>query len=170
MPDRKAKREVVSGELAAKSCAACGRRMEWRKSWAKNWEAVKFCSDACRKGKVSGRDRELEAAILRLLEERGAGKTGGSTKTICPSEAARAVGGEERAAWEALMEPARAAARRLVAQGKIAISQGGVVVDGSTAKGPIRLVLRSCGPAVLRGRRELSLVPTAGVDGSAAKG
>jgi hypothetical protein len=40
------------------------------------------------------------------------------------------------------MEPARAAARRLVAAGKIVITQAGRVVDGSTAKGPIRLKLR----------------------------
>jgi hypothetical protein len=40
------------------------------------------------------------------------------------------------------MEPARAAARRLVAAGRIVIVQQGKVVDGSTAKGPIRLRLR----------------------------
>ncbi len=136
MPDRKPKREVESGARVAKSCASCGRTMEWRKSWAKNWDEVKFCSDRCRGAKVGAKDKELEAAILRLLGERGAGKT------ICPSEAARAVGGEERAGWEPLMEPARAAARRLVAAGKIVITQGGVVVDGSTAKGAIRLRLR----------------------------
>jgi hypothetical protein len=134
MPDRE-KRRAESG-VEAKVCAACGRRMEWRKSWAKNWEAVKFCSDRCRRGKVGDADRELEAAILRLLKERGAGKT------ICPSEAARAVGGEEREAWEGLMEPARAAARRLVAEGRIVITQGGRVVDGSTAKGAVRLRMR----------------------------
>jgi hypothetical protein len=135
MPDRVKRREVVTGH-AAKTCAACGRTMEWRKSWAKNWEAVRFCSERCRGGKVGPADEALEAAILRLLAERGAGKT------ICPSEAARALGGEDRAVWEPLMEAARAAARRLVAAGKIAITQGGVVVDGSTAKGPIRLRLR----------------------------
>ena len=37
------------------------------------------------------------------------------------------------------MEPARAAARRLVASGDVEITQGGHVVDGSTAKGPIRV-------------------------------
>jgi hypothetical protein len=110
--------------------------MEWRKSWAKNWESVKFCSDRCRGAKPGAQDKALEAAILRLLAERGAGKT------ICPSEAARALGGGDKAAWEPLMEPARAAARRLVAEGKIVITQGGTVVDGSTAKGPIRLKLR----------------------------
>lgn len=37
--------------LPSKVCAACGREMTWRKSWAKNWEAIKYCSDACRKQK-----------------------------------------------------------------------------------------------------------------------
>ena len=73
---------------------------------------------------------------MRLLGERGAGKT------ICPSEVARAVGGEDRVRWELLMEPVRAAARRLVAEGKIVITQGGVVVDGSTVRGAIRLRMR----------------------------
>jgi hypothetical protein len=34
--------------LPSKICIACGREMTWRKSWAKNWADVKFCSDACR--------------------------------------------------------------------------------------------------------------------------
>jgi hypothetical protein len=37
------------------------------------------------------------------------------------------------------MEPTRAAARRLVAIGEAEITQGGHVVDPSTAKGPIRI-------------------------------
>ncbi len=140
MPDRKPKREIDHGEREPKTCTACGRTMEWRKAWAKNWEEVKFCSDACRKHRTSAQasaDTQLEERILQLLAERGAGKT------ICPSEAARAAAGsDERAAWEPLMEPARAAARRLVAQGRIVITQAGQVVDASTAKGPIRLRLR----------------------------
>jgi hypothetical protein len=35
--------------LPSKPCAACGRPMTWRKRWAKNWDEVKFCSDACRR-------------------------------------------------------------------------------------------------------------------------
>jgi hypothetical protein len=35
--------------LPSKPCAVCGRPMTWRKKWAKNWDDVKFCSDACRK-------------------------------------------------------------------------------------------------------------------------
>jgi hypothetical protein len=27
--------------------------MVWRKSWAKNWDDVKYCSDACRAHKSS---------------------------------------------------------------------------------------------------------------------
>ena len=40
------------------------------------------------------------------------------------------------------MEPTRAAALRLVAAKKIVVTQGGKIVDGRTAKGPIRLRLR----------------------------
>lgn len=137
MPDRKRKQEVGATPLPSKTCAACGRTMTWRKSWARNWDEVKFCSDACRSRRTGTVDQQLEATILQLLATRGVGKT------ICPSEAARAVAAsEERAAWEPLMEPARAAARRLVAKDRIVITQGGHVVDASTAKGAIRLRLR----------------------------
>jgi Protein of unknown function (DUF3253) len=79
-------------------------------------------------------DTELERTILALLAARGAGKT------ICPSDAARAVGADD---WRPLMEPARAAARRLVAAGEVEITQRGTVVDPSTARGPIRIRRRS---------------------------
>ena len=102
--------------------------MEWRKSWARNWDQVRYCSDACRRRKVTATDEALEQAILALLDQRKG--------TICPSEAARAVGGQD---WRDLMEPARQAARRLVAQDMVEITQGGRVVDPSTAKGPIRI-------------------------------
>jgi hypothetical protein len=35
--------------LPTKPCTVCGRPMSWRKSWAKNWEQIKVCSDACRR-------------------------------------------------------------------------------------------------------------------------
>jgi len=35
--------------LPNKLCVQCRREMTWRKSWAKNWDEVKYCSDACRK-------------------------------------------------------------------------------------------------------------------------
>lgn len=57
--------------------------------------------------------------------------------SICPSEAARQVFGEE--AWRPQMERARQAARRLVTKGVVEITQGGRVVDGDTARGPVRV-------------------------------
>ena len=76
-------------------------------------------------------DAELERTILRLLDQRA------PTSTICPSDAARAVGTQD--GWRDLMEPARQAARRLVADGQVEITQGGEVVDLDTARGPIRI-------------------------------
>lgn len=113
-----------------KTCVSCGREMTWRKSWERNWEQVRYCSDACRKRRVSDTDVALEEAIIALLEARA------SDASICPSEAARVVGGDH---WRDLMEPARRAGRRLVATGAVEITQKGRVVDPSTAKGPIRI-------------------------------
>jgi hypothetical protein len=117
-------------EPADKVCERCGRTMQWRTKWARNWNEVKYCSDACRKQRLTAVDTALEDAILQLLNARA------RDASICPSEAARAVGGES---WQSLMEPARKAARRLVAQEKAQITQGGKVVDPSRAKGPIRI-------------------------------
>ena len=93
-----------------------------------------------------GVDHALEAKILDLLAQREPGRT------ICPSEAARAVHAEttpatadgERAGegWRELMEPARRAAARLVAAGEVVVTQGGRVVDLATVTGPIRLRAR----------------------------
>jgi hypothetical protein len=51
------KRLRVSGfkgnkqSLPSKPCVACGRPMTWRKRWARSWNDVKFCSQACRKSR-----------------------------------------------------------------------------------------------------------------------
>ena len=136
MPDRKRKPERTTPHKD-KICKTCGRTFEWRKQWAQDWDIIKYCSDACRGHKPGADDAALEAAILSLLAERG------RDKTICPSEAAKAVGGQTtRRDWEGLMEPARAAARRLVAQNRIVITQHGQVISPTTAKGAIRLRLR----------------------------
>lgn len=118
---------------ADKTCASCGRRIEWRKKWERDWDSVRYCSAACRKHGVSATDERLERSILDLLAHRKGGAT------ICPSEAARQVGGDADDGWRELMEPARRAARRLVAAGEVEITQGGTVVDPSTATGAIRI-------------------------------
>ena len=119
--------------LEPKTCASCGRTIEWRKKWERDWDSVRYCSTDCRKRGVTETDRRLEESIAALLESRA------RTSTICPSDAARAVGGDDEDKWRPLMEPARRAARRMVARGEVEITQGGRVVDPSTAKGAIRI-------------------------------
>jgi hypothetical protein len=119
---------AVTGE--EKSCVVCGRAITWRKKWARDWAQVRYCSGACRRRGLTPQDRAVESALRGLLARvRASG-------SVCPSEAARAVSGED---WRPLMEPARAAARRLVAEGTAEITQRGRVVDPSTARGPIRV-------------------------------
>ncbi len=114
-------------ELRKKSCAVCGRSFSWRAAWSRDWDIRRYCSERCRKHRVTPTDERLAATTLALLGGQAAGTT------ICPSQVARAVDTEN---WRELMEPTRAAARRLVAQGLVVITQGGRVVDPSTAKGP----------------------------------
>lgn len=122
-------RSRPAAEPEERTCAACGRRIEWRAKWADDWEHVRWCSDACRRHGVTDEDRRLERGILDALASRP------RRATVCPSEVARA----EAEDWRPLMEPVRRAARRLVAAGQVEIVQGGHVVDPSTAKGPIRI-------------------------------
>jgi hypothetical protein len=37
--------------LPEKICVACQRPFVWRKKWARDWEAVRYCSDRCRAGR-----------------------------------------------------------------------------------------------------------------------
>jgi hypothetical protein len=74
---------------------------------------------------------KLRSAILDMARERG------PAKTICPSDAARAVGGEQ---WRDLMDDARDIARDLARKGDVEISQKGEVLDpDATWRGPIRI-------------------------------
>ncbi|MDI9830615.1 DUF3253 domain-containing protein [Streptomyces sp. KAU_LT] len=78
-------------------------------------------------------DRRMERAIIGLLERRAA------TSSICPSDAARAVYDGDDDGWRALMEPARRAAWRLVAEGRVEVTQGGEPVAEDEARGPLRI-------------------------------
>jgi len=73
----------------------------------------------------------LRETILRLARERG------EDKTICPQDAARAVGGE---GWRDLMDDAREIARELARRGEVEITQKGEVLDpDATWRGPVRI-------------------------------
>jgi Protein of unknown function (DUF3253) len=76
-------------------------------------------------------DEKLRAAILDLARQRG------PSSSICPSDAARAVGGDE---WRDLMDRARHVARTLAKAGDVEITQKGEVLDpDATWRGPIRI-------------------------------
>jgi hypothetical protein len=135
MPDRRPKpdRETPARE---KICKACGRYFSRTEDRTQDWDIARYCSPKCSGIGAGERIPELKSAILSLLQERDPGKS------ICPSEAAKLVGGKaSRHNWETLMEPARDAARQLAKAGRILITQKGKPVDPAKAKGPIRLQL-----------------------------
>lgn len=74
----------------------------------------------------------IETAIFDLLAAREAGKT------ICPSEAARAV---DPVGWRRLMPQVRAAAVGLARAGRLQITRKGRAVDPDAFKGVYRLRL-----------------------------
>ncbi|TWD81484.1 uncharacterized protein DUF3253 [Kribbella amoyensis] len=77
-----------------------------------------------------GRRARLAATMRALLWHRRA------DATICPSDAARVVGGE---AWRDLMQTAREVAGELAREGRIVVRQQGAEVDAAEAAGPVRL-------------------------------
>ncbi len=77
----------------------------------------------------------IREAILALVAERGA------EKSICPSEAARALDAE---GWRSLMTRVRREAVRLAQEGRIEILRKGKPVDpGAEIRGVIRLRIRT---------------------------
>ena len=113
----------------SKTCESCGREIEYRKKWARDWAHVKFCSDECRrnKNKFDYRDTILEVLNSQL-----------ANKTICPSE----VLPSELKSDPIMMEHVRRSARLLADAGLIEITQQGRPVDPQNFRGPIRLRLK----------------------------
>lgn len=116
-----------------KYCIVCGRKIIWRKKWQSCWANVKYCSNACRKMRLTEIDDKIELTIISKLNNRG------MNKSVCPSEIAKELFSDD---WRLQMERVRSAARRLVNQNKIVITQKNKIVEPSTAKGPIRLKLK----------------------------
>lgn len=88
---------------------------------------------------VEGQQERLAATIRTLLRHRAEGAT------ICPSEAARVVGGQQ---WRELMPLTREVAVGLSSQGIVEGRQGGRLIDLQDAVGPVRL---AAGPRFERG-------------------
>ncbi|PVH80718.1 hypothetical protein DL98DRAFT_183079 [Cadophora sp. DSE1049] len=147
-----------------KICATCSRKISWRKKWEKNWDAITYCSDSCRKHKIKSNsmDVSFESKILSLLEERRF--TQGSAAVVTCEEAEEEVMKDRKPDIQeteehstpispdgADMEPreltnpsrvqerCRQAARRLAARGEIVVTQNGKVVDQSFATGVMKL-------------------------------
>ena len=78
-------------------------------------------------------DDRIEETILRLAGARIEGRT------ICPSEAARALGGDHPDGWGPLMQPIRKVAVSMMKQGRIVITRKGRPVDPDDFKGVYRL-------------------------------
>ena len=111
-----------------KTCRSCGRRITWRKKWERNWDEVRYCSASCRARGVSAEDTALEQLVRRLLQAAPRGVTDEAVaRTHAPE------------AWRQQLEPARRAARRLVAAGEVELVQQGRVVDPSTAVGTVTI-------------------------------
>lgn len=71
-----------------------------------------------------------ETVILRLLAQRGEGKT------ICPSEAARSLRG---AGWRTGMDEVHTAARALAERGRVRLEQRRTRVAPGAVRGPYRI-------------------------------
>ena len=76
--------------------------------------------------------RGRAAATIRALLRHRAGRT------ICPSDAARVVGG---AGWRASMPLVRDVAHALADAGELQVTQRGAPVSGRSVTGPVRLAL-----------------------------
>lgn len=85
---------------------------------------------------TTARDRRIEATIRALLRSRRPGST------ICPSDAARIVGG---AGWRGLLPAVRDRAMRMATQGTLAILRRGRVVKTKPTEGVLRYRLPRTG-------------------------
>ncbi|WP_083813688.1 DUF2256 domain-containing protein [Gluconobacter morbifer] len=44
----KIERTPAKEDLPSKVCPVCDRPFTWRKKWAKDWNQVRYCSEACK--------------------------------------------------------------------------------------------------------------------------
>tara|TARA_B100001250_G_C19350371_1_gene593118 strand:- start:107 stop:499 length:393 start_codon:yes stop_codon:yes gene_type:complete len=116
--------------IPQKSCSSCGRSFTWRKSFTRNWEGVKYCSNACRRRKLSKIDQRIEKTIIELLE---------SQSNLTPLSTRQIADFLDFGKDKNLLESIKRAARRLESKNLVIITQDGKRVDSSTAKGHLQI-------------------------------
>ena len=113
----------MNASLPEKTCARCGRRFTWRKKWERDWEHVRYCSNACKRGRPGDEEHRLEGRILAAAS--GAPARGRPLEELARTPAER--------------EPLRQAARRLALAGRISLLQSGRTIDPRDLHGPVRI-------------------------------
>jgi Protein of unknown function (DUF3253) len=133
------RRELVDELMAARRAVEAGRRS---RSATKERDARNRVRDAkvalgergqpwWEEPSDAGRRDRVTAAVLALATHRA------PDRTICPSDAARAVGGEQ---WRATMPVVHDVARRLAKDGVVEVLQRGKVLDPvADWSGPVRI-------------------------------
>jgi hypothetical protein len=82
---------------------------------------------------MSTSDSDIEHCLLALLGRRA------ETSSICPSDVARELGGDEDE-WREMMPAVRRVAAKLAREGRIVITQGDATLNPAAIdRGPIRL-------------------------------
>lgn len=76
-------------------------------------------------------EQRIMASIRALLSKRG-------TSSICPSEVARIVGGQDDA-WRGCMGTVREVATAMAQRGEVVVTQKGAPVQAGDTRGPIRI-------------------------------
>ena len=117
-----------------KYCTVCGRQMTWRKRWQRNWEQVRYCSKACRRRGLSSTDRQLETAIMGVLDTQ-ATSDGISIQALTAE--LKTIPADHQP--QHLVPATKNAVRRLANSGSLEVRQHGRRVDPSTTKGPFTI-------------------------------
>lgn len=104
--------------------------MVWRKAWARTWDDVRYCSDACRSRRGRGIDDHAQRLLLAAVVR--------SPSPIDPESVLAQLEPMRGSLSDAqLREALRSAARRLAAAGEIDVIVQGRAVDASRLRGPM---------------------------------
>lgn len=52
-------KKYTKSNLPEKQCYICNRPFSWRKKWEKNWDEIKYCSEACKMKKNQNKNDSI---------------------------------------------------------------------------------------------------------------